>query len=157
MIHRDLKPENIVLCGHQPVEIPKVLDFGLAKALEASGGGLHTRPGLVAGTPHYMAPEHLRGGEPSPDWDLWALSVIAFEMVTGVLPRSGGLGAASTGILPTDCRKFFERALSDNPIDRPTSVEEFYNVLERVLPCDVPDSRDERRASGVKRALGRPD
>jgi eukaryotic-like serine/threonine-protein kinase len=152
MIHRDLKPDNIVLCRHQSVETPKVLDFGLAKALEASVSGGQTRPGLVAGTPEYMAPEHLRGGEPSPDWDLWAVSVIAFEMITGALPHAilvrlqpdqVRLKADPTIVpepdrdLPIGLLELFERALSVNPIDRPTSAEEFLNELARVLCRDV--------------------
>ena len=51
LIHRDLKPDNIILSHQHSREVPKVLDFGLAKALEASGGGTQTRPGMVAGTP----------------------------------------------------------------------------------------------------------
>lgn len=137
MIHRDLKPENIVLCRHQSVEIPKVLDFGLAKALEASTSA-QTRLTLVAGTLQYMAPEHLRGGEPSSDWDLWALSVIAFEMISGALPHVGGPGAAQLARdLPIGFREFFDRALSANPIDRPTSAGEFLSELERILPSDA--------------------
>src|SRR5439155_24899472 len=93
LIHRDLKPENIFLCRTAEGDIAKVLDFGLAKALEVSGGPVLTKSGVVAGTPQYMAPEHLAGGEPSPDWDLWSLAVMAYEMITGAPPLVAGTPA----------------------------------------------------------------
>src|SRR5437762_421087 len=126
MIHRDLKPENVFLCRGDGFDIPKVLDFGLAKALEASGGGVLTTVGLVAGTPQYMAPEHLAGDEASPDWDLWALAVMAFETLTGSLPTIAAPQAPrNLELLPSGLRTLFTRALSGNPIDRPASAEEF--------------------------------
>ena len=135
MIHRDLKPENVFLAHSDEGDIPKVLDFGLAKALEVSGGIALTVPGLVAGTPQYMAPEHLAGEDPSPDWDLWALAVMAFEMITGMLPVGGsrGVSAASPDDLPGGLRRLFTRALSSNPIDRPTSAREFADEFDREL------------------------
>jgi len=137
MIHRDLKPENVFLCRDTSSEIPKVLDFGLAKALEAGGGSVQTRAGLVAGTPPYMAPEHLAGDEPSPDWDLWALAVMAFEMMTGALPLTGATRPPlELDDLPAALRPLFARALSANPIDRPASALEFSTELDRALICD---------------------
>lgn len=157
MIHRDLKPENIFLCHIQggaltgsssdSADIAKVLDFGLAKALDRSGGVALTEVGLVAGTPQYMAPEHLRGDEPSPDWDLWALAVMAFEMITGVLPfaelpgvpnaaaalRALAVAPPRVDSLPAALRPFFSRALAPDPIDRPTSAQELFDELHHVL------------------------
>ena len=136
MIHRDLKPENVVLCRDEGMEVAKVLDFGLAKALEASGetATMFSTPGMVAGTPPYMAPEHLSGGEPSSDWDLWAIAVMAFEMITGALPTSSPGSPVNLEGLPTDgLRAFFTRALSLNPIDRPATVTEFLDELAREL------------------------
>ena len=136
MIHRDLKPENVVLCVVDGVEVAKVLDFGLAKALEA-GGETPTRfttPGMIAGTPPYMAPEHLSGGDPSSDWDLWAIAVMVFEMITGVLPAFPSGRTLNLEELPTDgLRGVFARALSRNPIDRPATVTEFLDELAREL------------------------
>ena len=136
MVHRDLKPENVFLCRDDGVEVAKVLDFGLAKALEASGGvpTMFSTPGMIAGTPQYMAPEHLSGGEPSSDWDLWAIAVMAFEMITGALPMTGSARAPSLDGLPSQSlRAFFARALSQNPIDRPATVDEFLDELAREL------------------------
>jgi serine/threonine-protein kinase len=136
MIHRDLKPENVVLCRDEGVEVAKVLDFGLAKALEVSGETptMFTTPGMIAGTPPYMAPEHLSGGEPSSDWDLWAIAVMSFEMITGALPPSASGRTLNLEGLQTDgLRALFSRALSPNPIDRPATVTEFLDELAREL------------------------
>jgi serine/threonine protein kinase len=86
IIHRDLKPENIVL---EPMrsggDFVKVVDFGLAKMkLEATTG--ITSPGLVCGTPDYMAPEQGRGDPIDARSDLYACGVILFQLLTGRLP-----------------------------------------------------------------------
>src|SRR5205807_2042298 len=75
VIHRDLKPENIILRGDAPV----LIDFGVALL-----AGKHERPG--AGTPAYMAPEQARGRDVDHRADLYALGVMAHEMLTGVRP-----------------------------------------------------------------------
>jgi tRNA A-37 threonylcarbamoyl transferase component Bud32 len=143
MIHRDLKPENIVLCERDSIETAKILDFGLAKPLEVRAGGALTEVGLVAGTPQYMAPEHRRGADPSPDWDLWALAVMAFEMMTGRLPFSGDPGLTSgfdhpqCADLPDALRQVFARALAMDPLNRPTSAREFVDELERALGAEA--------------------
>lgn len=84
VIHRDLNPANILLT---PDGQPKVADFGLARDL---GGKRLTRTGVVAGTPHYMAPEQLNAGDAqTPSVDVWAAGVILYEMLTGVVPFPG--------------------------------------------------------------------
>jgi tRNA A-37 threonylcarbamoyl transferase component Bud32 len=135
LIHRDVKPDNIFLCRGRSGggETAKVLDFGVAKALEASGSSLLTQTGVVAGTLAYMAPEHLRGEEPSPDWDLWALGVVACEMLTGHAPRTVPGAAPDLDPLPERLRPVFAKALSLNPLDRPTSAGELVRALEASL------------------------
>ncbi|MBT3224241.1 MAG: serine/threonine protein kinase, partial [Proteobacteria bacterium] len=87
-IHRDLKPANIILGprrggGH----VVKVADFGLDKVLESDSHTitpLHTRQGIVMGTPAYMAPEQVTGDHAiGRHTDIWALGTLLFEMVTG--------------------------------------------------------------------------
>jgi len=93
---------------------------------------MFSAPGMIAGTPQYLAREHLSGREPSSDWDLWAIAVMAFEMITGSLPTTGS--ARSLDGLPSESlRAFFARALSQNPIDRPATVDEFLDELAREL------------------------
>ena len=71
-------------------ESAKVLDFGIAKFLTPKDGELlmtHTDRRCAARARRwYMAPEQLRGEDPDPSWDLWALAVIAFEMLSGSHP-----------------------------------------------------------------------
>lgn len=87
MIHRDLKTENVFLARSESSEIPKVLDFGVAKSLSTgSQETLDTDAGVVVGTVRYMAPEQLLGNSADPAWDLWALGVVAYEMLTGAQP-----------------------------------------------------------------------
>jgi len=84
VIHRDLKPANILVTRDGT---PKVVDFGIARAAEQSGHETHaTRAGQVIGTPAYMSPEQLASGEVSTRSDIYALGVIAYELMTGRLP-----------------------------------------------------------------------
>ena len=87
IVHRDLKPENIVL---EPMRLGgdfvKVVDFGLAKMkAEVQGPGI-TNPGIVCGTPDYMAPEQGRGDPIDQRSDLYACGVILFQLLTGRMP-----------------------------------------------------------------------
>jgi serine/threonine-protein kinase len=84
VVHRDVKPANIFLAqrssGHL---VPKLLDFGIAKAEHHSG---ITSTGLALGTPAYMAPEQARGEELGPQTDVWAMGVTLYRCLTGRLP-----------------------------------------------------------------------
>lgn len=85
VIHRDLKPSNVFLCQQRDgSRYVKILDFGIAK-LGVRGDAAHNASVLV-GTPAYMAPEQAMGGVVSPALDLYAVGVMAFEMLTGRLP-----------------------------------------------------------------------
>jgi serine/threonine-protein kinase len=87
IIHRDLKPENIILEPRRGGgDYVKVVDFGLAK-IQAQRS--MTRPGIVCGTPDYMAPEQGRGDPLDGRSDLYAVGVILFLLLTGRLPFEG--------------------------------------------------------------------
>jgi tRNA A-37 threonylcarbamoyl transferase component Bud32 len=142
LIHRDLKPENIFLARSEAGEIPKVLDFGIAKfvpsATQATAG---TDQAALIGTLPYMSPEQVRGESPQPAWDVWALAVIAYEMLTGDRPFSGAsmLAGPATPIskhlpdAPASWRDFFTRALAIQPSDRPSSATILFSELRHAL------------------------
>jgi len=87
IVHRDLKPDNVFLVRNDEESVVKILDFGVAKGIVPSPAGGLTRPGRVLGTPFYMSPEQLRGSrEIDHRADLWSLSTIACECLTGRRP-----------------------------------------------------------------------
>ncbi|MBS2016235.1 MAG: serine/threonine protein kinase [Deltaproteobacteria bacterium] len=89
IVHRDLKPDNLmVVCHPGEPDFVKVLDFGIAKAV-APGGAALTRLGEVLGSPGYMSPEQHLGEEVDARTDVYALGVLAYEALTGVLPFHG--------------------------------------------------------------------
>ena len=86
VIHRDLKPSNIFLCRQRDgSRYVKLLDFGIAK-LGVLGHTPATRASIMLGTPAYMAPEQANGGIVGPAMDLYAIGVLAFELLTGQQP-----------------------------------------------------------------------
>ncbi|WZO98828.1 tetratricopeptide repeat protein [Isosphaeraceae bacterium EP7] len=91
IIHRDLKPTNILVESHDGHPVPKVIDFGLAKAtsgLQLSEHSLYSAFGTVAGTPCYMAPEQASFNALDVDTraDIYGLGVILYELLTGSTP-----------------------------------------------------------------------
>ena len=111
ILHRDIKPSNV---GFTAEGVPKLLDFGLARAVEAVRELDRTEParppeappvrgmvegdateddltgaGAVAGTVAYLSPEAIRGDAPDPSFDLWGVSVVLFEAIAGVNPAKG--------------------------------------------------------------------
>lgn len=95
IIHRDLKPSNILVEMHDEKPVPKVIDFGLAKAtsgLSLTERTLFTGFGMIAGTPLYMAPEQARFNAIDIDTraDVYALGVLLYELLTGTTPLEKG-------------------------------------------------------------------
>jgi len=146
LVHRDLKPENIFLVRAGTPELVKITDFGIAKFLpQLSEDTNETFTGVLIGTLPYMSPEQLRGDSLSPRWDLWALSVIAFESLCGLQPFLGSdFASLQNAILagsfplvsslvpqaPPRWQEFFDRALARSPEARPGSAAEFWADLQ---------------------------
>ena len=88
IVHRDIKPENIMLEGKSRRVL--VMDFGIAKVMDAAGDGSLTSTGTIVGTPHYMSPEQA-SGDPHLDHrtDMYSLAVVGYHMLTGGVPFEG--------------------------------------------------------------------
>jgi serine/threonine protein kinase len=147
IIHRDLKPENIMLQSlEEGEEYVRLIDFGIATVHDpqAAAGAANTR---VAGTPYYMAPEQLQG-RPSPASDIFAIAVLAYEMLTGARPFDpktpyevletlrAGVRTRPTQLrpdLPAEAEVIILRALSFDESARPASAREFVDALARAL------------------------
>jgi len=83
LLHRDIKPHNLQLCRlGLDFDVVKVLDFGLAKSLREGNADL-TSDGILTGTPAYMPPERVQGGDADERSDLYALGCVGFWMLTG--------------------------------------------------------------------------
>ncbi|MBL8727400.1 MAG: protein kinase [Planctomycetes bacterium] len=90
VLHRDLKPSNVLVGKHGDEAVPKVIDFGIAKALADPLGeqSIHTLAGTFLGTPEYMAPEQIDGGANQVDTrsDVYSLGVVLYELLTSARP-----------------------------------------------------------------------
>jgi serine/threonine-protein kinase len=146
IVHRDIKPDNVLLSGGSAC----VADFGVAKALtaalhEQSGSGTLTRVGTSIGTPQYMAPEQAAADVVDHRADIYALGIMAYEMLTGQPPFHGRsakqlltaqlteipaqLETARAGI-PAALSTHVMRGLAKEPDERPQSAAELIEILE---------------------------
>ncbi|MEO6954057.1 MAG: serine/threonine-protein kinase [Polyangia bacterium] len=159
ILHRDLKPENIkVVDGPDGSMVVKVLDFGMAKISELESSlelQPLTRAGICFGTPHYMSPEQIRGRLDEPAIDLYALTTIAYELLSGGRPWDGDdpyevmravlrtpapplahlrgvVGGQDPQVL-ADVNAFFVRAFDKQRENRPQDAAALVLELERAL------------------------
>ena len=147
IVHRDLKSANVVVTPEAQV---KVLDFGIASRItgEQQDGGETllgvTQPGVLMGTPGYMAPEVFTGNAADPRADIWALGVILHEMSSGSLPFSGSTPVELASAILKDfpaalpvrvapmLRRIVQRCLAKDPAQRYQTTAEVRAALEAV-------------------------
>ena len=175
IVHRDLKPANIMVMTDGQV---KVLDFGLAKAIDVASAeaGAHdrqashsptmispgmTRAGMILGTAAYMAPEQARGKSVDKRADIWAFGVIVFEMLTGKpLFAAESVADTLTAILsktpdwsqlPPDIRPLVQAALEPDPRRRLRDIGDAFRLVGPA--ATITESQPPRRV-GVLAAMG---
>ncbi|WP_433399844.1 serine/threonine-protein kinase [Streptomyces sp. CA-146814] len=132
LIHRDLKPSNVLLT----IDGPRVIDFGIARALESLADGDLTRTGAMIGSPGFMAPEQVRGERVTTACDVFCLGSVLAYAATGRLPfgaaESGGVHALMfritqedpdlTGV-PAELADVVRECLAKDPAARPSTDE----------------------------------
>lgn len=117
VIHRDIKPANVLVSLQDGVAVPKIIDFGVAKAIHAAAAAdsARTQLGMLIGTPAYMSPEQFDpdGSDADTRTDVYALGVLLHELLAGVLPFDpSGLRGRSLAAM--------QRALREAPLQRPS-------------------------------------
>jgi serine/threonine-protein kinase len=150
VVHRDVKPANIMFDHDGKVMLT---DFGISKALQQATG--LTGTGMIIGTPHYMAPEQAKGQQVDGRADQYALGVVGYRMITGMLPFSGDsvhtilykhifeeaprTSQARAGI-PLFLSDAIARALAKEPDQRFATMEDFATAVWPEQPVAAPRS-----------------
>lgn len=152
IIHRDLKPDNVFLVPDGPAFQAKLLDFGLAKALDGASGV--TRTGMVVGTPQYMSPEQVRGQTLDGRSDLYALAALAYEAISGrrlirtefamevfsAIARGQHTPLAQAVPVDAAVSDLVEAGLALDPAARPSDLEAWAARLAEALEALPPPS-----------------
>ena len=150
VVHRDIKPENIMLEGKSRRVL--VMDFGIAKVMDAAGDSSLTSSGTIVGTPHYMSPEQA-SGDPHLDHrtDQYSLAVVGYHMLTGSVPFEG---ESTRAILfkqmmesprsmrelvpevPEALMQAVSKGMAKEPADRFADIEAFSAAIEASAAID---------------------
>ncbi|MFA6167465.1 MAG: serine/threonine-protein kinase [Gemmatimonadaceae bacterium] len=141
IIHRDLKPENIMITKNPDgTDRAVVMDFGLAKERKA-GGELEklTATGIILGTPEFMSPEQLRGKPLDPRTDVYSLTLMTYEMLTGKLPFEG-----------KNQQEMMIARLRSDPISIRTRRPDIPEAVDTVLTKGMARNADDRYPTAVE-------
>ncbi|WP_407551688.1 serine/threonine-protein kinase [Streptomyces sp. Pv4-95] len=131
LVHRDLKPSNVLLT----IDGPRVIDFGIARALDAVGDQTQTRTGTVVGSPSFMSPEQVQGHRVGPASDVFCVGSVLAYAATGRMP----FGSVASGVhavmfriaqeepdlgdIPDGVRELIADCLAKDPAARPAPEE----------------------------------
>ncbi|MEO5616219.1 MAG: serine/threonine-protein kinase [Candidatus Eisenbacteria bacterium] len=154
LVHRDVKPGNIHLCRYgRDADFIKVLDFGLTKPLTPSPDPGLTQPGMLLGTPGYMAPEQVFGLASTPSADLYALGCVGYWLLAGVKPFEADsvgemlrqhvqsppppLAARAPRPIPARLEALVMGCLSKNPDERPRDADHLSDQLAESVDGDA--------------------
>ncbi len=159
LVHRDLKPANIILSREG---IPKIVDFGLARHVDAKSSLSHE--GALIGTLPYMSPQQCLGQPVDAQTDVYSLSVVLYELLSGRCPFEGSLGELLGRIpkgdpppFPPDLialrplEEICRRGMETEPAERYSTARELAEDLERYLAGEAPRLRPPQ--SGWRRAI----
>ncbi len=178
LVHRDIKPENVMVRDDGLV---KVLDFGIARRTaapvdptgrtEQAYVGTLTGKGLVVGTPMYMAPEQLKGGDPDTRTDQFAWGVMSYEVLCGERPwpeKSDLLASVATILtedpksirkhapeLPPAVESTVARTLARNPEDRFETMEDVAELLDPLAVRSGPTMESSRATARARASAPR--
>ncbi|TJZ42325.1 serine/threonine protein kinase [Streptomyces piniterrae] len=138
LVHRDLKPSNVLLT----IDGPRVIDFGIARALDAVGDQTQTRTGMIVGSPSFMSPEQVQGHRIGPASDVFCVGAVLAYAATGQMP----FGSVASGVhavmfriaqdepdlaeVPEGIRALVESCLAKDPAARPAPEE----IVDRLGP-----------------------
>ena len=156
VVHRDIKPDNILLSHRHAM----VTDFGVARAVsEAVSGATLTQTGMAVGTPAYMAPEQAAASATDHRADLYALGLVAYEMLAGHPPFHGSTPQALVAAhmtqtppplvearpsVPAELAAVVHRCLEKRAADRYEDAAELVAALDRIASSPAPERVTER-------------
>ena len=158
IIHRDIKPENIMVVGDG--ENVKLMDFGIARLTDSAATTRLTRPGMIMGTPAYMAPEQIEGTETSERTDIYAFGIILYELLTSLVPFNASTTHAvllkhlrETPLpvrrirneIPISVERIVSRALEKKPQKRFSTMAEIVEALKQAQRHTVVEVTTRRR------------
>ncbi|WP_190822555.1 WD40 repeat domain-containing serine/threonine protein kinase [Saccharopolyspora pogona] len=163
LVHRDLKPSNVLLTE----DGPRVIDFGIVRAVNGDRAGDLTRAGWLVGSPAFMSPEQAKGEPVTPASDVFSLGSVVVAACTGASPFNGTATLQTlnnvvqidpdlSGV-PSTIRRIVEPCLAKDPADRPTPAELLASIGQiapsaRPWPAGV-HQLIKRRHAGIARLL----
>jgi serine/threonine protein kinase len=155
IVHRDIKPDNIVITDHDgDPDFARVLDFGIAKLVDANSHAI-TRAGMSVGTPTYLSPEQATGGVIDARCDVYSVSIVLYEMLTGKTPFGDVeprrrlyahaaapvpvFSAVAPGVdIPADVEELVRAGLTKTPDERIATAAAYLERIDALLEPAVP-------------------